>query len=157
MVNLTEHEKDKFVEFEDRGGEDMLTPDERVLEEKLKNLIVNGVPLDKNHEGIQNLSPNQEEQFRKIEAKKEQGYDLKPEEKNQLNGLQELLRDGDPIDERHAGTANLTPLQQDRFKDLLKKAAKNQPSGADSSSRSNNKKGVGMHPSDIEELNALKN
>ena len=52
MVNLTEHEKDKFVEFEDRGGEDMLTPEERILEEKFKNLIVNGVPLDKKHEGM---------------------------------------------------------------------------------------------------------
>ena len=57
MVNLTEHEKDKFIEFEDRGGEDMLTPEERVLEEKLRNEIVNGVPLDNKHQGMQNLSP----------------------------------------------------------------------------------------------------
>ena len=57
MVNLTEHEKDKFIEFEDRGGEDMLTPEERILEEKLRNEIVNGVPLDNKHQGMQNLSP----------------------------------------------------------------------------------------------------
>ena len=59
MANLTEHEKDKFIEFEDKGGEDMLSLNEAALEEKLKNLIVNGVPLDKNHVGMQNLSPLQ--------------------------------------------------------------------------------------------------
>ena len=110
MANLTEHEKDKFIEFEDKGGDEMLSPEERILEEKFKNSIVNGVPFDANHVGMVNLSPIQEEQYLKHEERKEKGHELKPDEKNQLNSLQELLRSGSPIDESHSGILNLTPL-----------------------------------------------
>lgn len=111
MANLTEHEKDKFIEFEDRGGEDMLTPEELILDEQFKNTIVNGVPLDQNHKGIVNLSPLQEEQFLQFESKKEQGKELTKKEKDQLNTLQELLKNGKPVDETHEGSnICLTPL-----------------------------------------------
>ena len=123
MINLTENEKDKFIELEDKDGEELLSPEERMLEDKLKNCIVTGVPLDRNHEALQtSLSPVQEEQYLKYEAKKDKGDELNHDEKNQLNSLQELLKSGIPIDGRHPGQENLTPLQQDTFVSLLDKS-----------------------------------
>ena len=104
MVNLTEHEKDWFIALEDKDEEELLTPEERIKEDKLKNCIVSGVPLDMNHKCLKSsLSPIQEEQFLRHETKKDDGHELNPEEKNQLNTLQELLRAGEPIDEKHPG------------------------------------------------------
>ena len=51
------------------------------------------------------------------------------------------MKHGEPVDDKHSGRVNLTPLQQDRFKDLLKK-----DKSADSS----------LKPDDEKELKQLK-
>jgi len=38
-----------------------------------------------------------------------------------MTNLQEKLKDGTPVDERHPGKVNLTPLQYDMFSQLLNK------------------------------------
>ena len=82
------------------------------------NEMLNGRPLDLTHPGMENLSPNEAEKFKKLLEQRDHGPPLSPEQKKQLSKLQEKLRDGIPLDERHPGMVNLTPRQQDRLRKL---------------------------------------
>lgn len=100
-----------------------MTPDDKKIEENLKNEIVHGKPLDRTHPGFSNLTPLDGKKFDQLQDKKQkEGGNLDdPKLKNQLNDLQEMMKGSDPIDENHAGfKENLTPLQQDSFKELKK-------------------------------------
>lgn len=94
------------------------------MDDKLKNLIAHGKPLNRTNPAFENLSPAEAEQFDSIVAqkKKRMGKMIDPEQKQQLNDLQEKIRDGTPINEQHPGfSENLTPNQQDEFEDLAQK------------------------------------
>ena len=109
VENLTELEKDLLAGFEAKG-EDLLSPPESDLNDKLRNLIVKGSPLDLTHAGSAHLAPFEVERFRELQRAKE-SRDLSDFEKRELSGMQERLRSGSAIDENHPGTENLTPLQ----------------------------------------------
>lgn len=100
-----------------------MSPDDKNVHDGLKNEIVHGKPLDKTHPGFSNLTPLDAKFFDALQNQKQQdgGSFNDPEKKNSLNNLQEMIKGADPIDETHPGFRdNLTPLQQDAFKELHK-------------------------------------
>lgn len=56
VVNLTEDEKDMLRAFESKGA-DRLSPAEKEIDDRLRNTIVTGIPLDETHSGMCHLSP----------------------------------------------------------------------------------------------------
>ena len=121
--NLTENEKDKLIELNDKEPED-LTPREKALDDKLKNIMATGLPINKEHPGIPNLWPPELEKYDALERQKKRrkGKLTDPDLKNQLSDLQKKIRDGAPIDENHPGfEENLTPNQQNEFLNLANK------------------------------------
>ena len=54
-MNLTENELDQLKALENKGGPE--SPEELALDERLKNEIVHGTPLNGKHAGMANLSP----------------------------------------------------------------------------------------------------
>ena len=71
-----------------------------------------GIPLDEKHPDVLNMAPFELKRFKELERVRDD-RDLEPEEKKEMTILQEKLKSGNPIDERHPGMVNLTPIQQD--------------------------------------------
>ena len=66
---MTENEKDQHKAFEDKEPED-LSAKEKALNDKLKNIMATGIPLNKDHPGIENLSPTEADKFDALQRQK---------------------------------------------------------------------------------------
>lgn len=75
-----------------------------------------GRPLDDEHRGFENLSPQQQEKFKDLLEKKEGGGWFSPDDTAELNGLEEAMLNGKPIDKYHPNfNKNLDPAEQATF------------------------------------------
>ena len=106
----------------------------------LKKLISDGLPLDITHPGLENLTPRQQEDLEKILPKRDQDQPLEPEDKKQLQNLQNLMQNGRPLDKTHPGYDKLTPKEQDDFDKLVDQKKRN---------------GGNLPPKDAEDLDKL--
>lgn len=90
----------------------------------IKDFMDDPVPIDKNHPGWANLSEPEKESFNDLSRKGDaDGEVMTPAEEATLKDLKDIIQNGRPADENHPGFANLSPRQQDQFRDLKKKPA----------------------------------
>lgn len=118
MVNLTPEQQQQFLKLyeADQLNSPPLPPDKKKLLNKLKDLIVHGIPLDSRHPGVVNLSPNQYQALTDLEKKLDRGQPLKLTEEEKLGELKNLIAHGQRVDSKHPGVSNLTENQKERLK-----------------------------------------
>ena len=96
MVNLTPEQQQQFLKLyeADQLNSPPLPPDKKKLLNKLKDLIVHGIPLDSRHPGVVNLSPSQYQALTELEKKLDRGQPLKLTEEEKLGELKNLIAHG---------------------------------------------------------------
>lgn len=130
IINLKPSEVKDLERLEEKESEGLpLSQPEQKLLDDLKERLVNGQKLDEKSPGVENLSPLQEEQLRKLAEKRTQDpKSLNPKELEKLEDLAMLMENGSPIDDTHVGAnRNLTPNQMQKLKELLKSQENGEP------------------------------
>lgn len=91
----------------------------------MKKLISDGKPLDVTHPGINNLTPRQNQNLKKILARRTPDQPLDPKDKVKLQNLQNLLQNGKPLNEKHPGYKDLEPRQKLSLEQLVGQKKRN--------------------------------
>lgn len=117
--HLVPTEKRRFMKNKGKmeDGKDLTAPEDNDQEE-MKQVIKNGRELDENHPGYDHLNPEQQAQFSKIRGLQNAGKRVTPEEEEEKGKLDDIMLNGEPIDQYHRGWKGLDPYQKKRFHNL---------------------------------------
>ena len=96
MVNLTPDQQQQFLKLYEADclNKPPLPPDKKKALNKLKDLIVHGIPLDSNHPGVVNLSPKEKQDLIRIEQKQDRVQPLTPDEEANLGHYKTQIAHG---------------------------------------------------------------
>ena len=98
---LKDHNKKK------RNGQE-LTPDELIDDAKLRDIVMNGDPIDEVHPGFKGLDPQQKKRFKNLKKQEDQDKSsLAPKEKKELDQLKTDIFPEEFTQPMNAGLNNL--------------------------------------------------
>ena len=105
-----------------------LMPDDKMILQKIQNLMQRGRPLDHDHPGFKKLKPKDQDQYLLLKSLREGGRNLSPESSDKFEKLAGFIQlNSGPFDQGHEGLHNLVPSEQDHLKDILSKQASQVP------------------------------
>lgn len=123
--DLSEDDKELLLGLNEKvaKGVSPLSSGERIVLDKLHDMMDDPAPINEDHPGWLDLTPEEQALLKDLLAKAESGARLTPEEQALLDKLADVVKNGRSLDENHPGWQNLTPEQQDELKKLHDKLA----------------------------------